>query len=300
MKNNTLCQTETNQEPLKILEPAIEPIKKTITPDTQMPSVNVNEITPENLPKLKKCNKCGEIKDLIHFYIRSDRINKPCSQCKKCVNLRSSINQKKSPHLQKLRSQRWYIKHKDKLKQLRLGNKWKREKYKGRYTGRYSVRIKQWHIDNRERLKPIRKNYAIKNADKLKLIKKQYRIINRDSIREKLKLKRKTNINYRLSINLRKRLYDALHKNFKAGSAVRDLGCSLEKLKIHLETQFKNGMSWDNYGINGWHIDHIIPLASFNLSNRSEFLNAFHYTNLQPLWWYDNLKKGKNPLTMVK
>jgi hypothetical protein len=100
------------------------------------------------------------------------------------------------------------------------------------------------------------------------------------------------NVNYRLGISLRTRLYQALKGNYKTGSAVKDLGCTIEELKAHLESQFQNGMSWDNYGLKGWHIDHIIPLASFDLTNREEFLKACHYGNLQPLWAKDNLSKG--------
>jgi hypothetical protein len=82
----------------------------------------------------------------------------------------------------------------------------------------------------------------------------------------------------------------ALTHSLKSGSSINDLGCSVRELKIYLESKFQSGMSWDNHG--EWHIDHIKPLSSFNLSNRDEYLKACHYTNLQPLWAKDNFKKN--------
>ena len=104
----------------------------------------------------------------------------------------------------------------------------------------------------------------------------------------------KNDIEFRIRDSLRKRLSTAIRNCQKSGSAVRDLGCSIEDLKDRLESQFQPGMSWDNWGRGKdcWHIDHIIPLSSFNLEDREEFLKACHYTNLQPLWEVDNLKKG--------
>ena len=83
----------------------------------------------------------------------------------------------------------------------------------------------------------------------------------------------------------------ALKRNQKVGSAVGDLGCSVEFLKQYLEFKFQSGMTWDNHSQFGWHIDHIIPLSSFDLTDREQFLKACHYTNLQPLWWNENLSK---------
>ena len=69
-------------------------------------------------------------------------------------------------------------------------------------------------------------------------------------------------------------------------------GCDISFLKNYLEQKFQVGMTWDNYGINGWHIDHIVPLISFDLTSVAEIRKACHYTNLQPLWARDNITKG--------
>jgi len=70
------------------------------------------------------------------------------------------------------------------------------------------------------------------------------------------------------------------------------VGASIESVRAHLEQQFKPGMTWANYGKIGWHIDHIKPCASFDLSDPNQQKACFHYSNLQPLWALDNLSKG--------
>lgn len=86
----------------------------------------------------------------------------------------------------------------------------------------------------------------------------------------------------------------AMKKNSKHGSAVRDLGCSIEEFKTHLESKFQHGMTWENYGRKGWHIDHIKPLSSFDLTDGEQLKIACNYKNMQPLWWNDNLSKGSH------
>lgn len=93
-----------------------------------------------------------------------------------------------------------------------------------------------------------------------------------------------------LSNNLRHRLRDALKIKQKIGSPIKELGCSVDELKAYLVSQFTDGMTWDNYG--EWHIDHIKPLIGFDLTDKVQFLEACHYTNLQPLWAKKNLSKG--------
>lgn len=73
----------------------------------------------------------------------------------------------------------------------------------------------------------------------------------------------------------------------------RYLGCSISDARKHIESQFWPHMNWGNQGFRGWHIDHIKPLSSFDLTKEEERQKAFHYTNLQPLWWFANLKKGR-------
>lgn len=103
-------------------------------------------------------------------------------------------------------------------------------------------------------------------------------------------LARKTKPEVRLRDSLRRRLNNAIKNNQKVGSAVSELDCSIPELKKYLESKFQPGMTWDNYG--EWHIDHIKPLKSFNLSILEQLKEACHFTNLQPLWAKDNLKKG--------
>jgi hypothetical protein len=96
----------------------------------------------------------------------------------------------------------------------------------------------------------------------------------------------------RIARNLRNRMNLALSGINKTASTEELLGCSFDVFIEHLESQFKDGMSWDNRGRTGWHIDHIQPCASFDLSNPDQQRQCFHYTNMQPLWAADNFSKG--------
>lgn len=70
------------------------------------------------------------------------------------------------------------------------------------------------------------------------------------------------------------------------------LGCTRKQFVEHIESLWAEGMNWENYGLHGWHIDHIRPVASFDLLNEAEQRACFHYTNMQPLWALENLSKG--------
>jgi hypothetical protein len=101
-------------------------------------------------------------------------------------------------------------------------------------------------------------------------------------------------ISFRLKSVLRSRLLLALKKESKVGSAVSDLGCTIQHLKLHIELFWDEEMSWENYGRKEgqWSIDHIKPLFYFDLTNREQLLEAVNFRNLQPLWHIDNMLKG--------
>jgi excisionase family DNA binding protein len=97
----------------------------------------------------------------------------------------------------------------------------------------------------------------------------------------------------RIVSGIRSRMRLMLYSKVKAKTTMKLIGCSPEELRAHIEKQFLPGMTWDNYGRDGWSIDHIIPCAQFDLSIPDSQKVCFHYTNLQPLWHIDNIKKGK-------
>jgi len=117
-----------------------------------------------------------------------------------------------------------------------------------------------------------------------------------DKNKKEIYFRKSKNITYRLNNSLRSRIRQFLRiRNImKNNTTSKIVGCSPEFLKEYLEKQFVNGMNWENYGIHGWHIDHIIPLSS--ASNKEDTYKLCHYTNLQPLWGFDNLKKGNRVL----
>jgi len=139
------------------------------------------------------------------------------------------------------------------------------------------------------------KTNEYQRSEKYKIWKRKWRKSELQKAKEKEyrnSEKHKEWVKNNLGSKLRTRLNSAIRGSQKSGSAVDDLGCSIENLKLYLESKFQEGMTWDNRGKHGWHIDHIKPLSSFDLTDREQFLKAVNYTNLQPLWAKDNLTKG--------
>jgi hypothetical protein len=98
-------------------------------------------------------------------------------------------------------------------------------------------------------------------------------------------------LDYRIRDNLRRRLSKTIKDNPRYKKAHELLGCGINHFKKHLESNFTDGMSWDNYG--QWHIDHIVPCMTFDMSKKYNQARCFHYKNMRPLWADDNRKRKK-------
>jgi hypothetical protein len=140
-----------------------------------------------------------------------------------------------------------------------------------------------------------RERYKTKEGKKLRQEQhKKYRNKHREKITKKYLERRKKDPVFKLLTTLRCRINDVLRGHSKSDSTINMLGCTINELWIHLEKSFKPGMTRKNHG--KWHIDHIIPCASFDLTKAKQQRKCFHYTNLQALWAHENLSKGNKIL----
>lgn len=155
---------------------------------------------------------------------------------------------------------------------------------------------RQYRIKNRDRMLKRQKQYRISHPEK------NWRLLYPDrykALKKRTYQKIKLTPHLKMMYSLRNRIYKLIKRNkgIKKCKTNELLGCTVWELRSHLEALFTNGMSWSNYGINGWHIDHIIPCISFDLTKEEDQKKCFHYTNLQPLWALDNMKKGTKIIT---
>ena len=177
--------------------------------------------------------------------------------------------------------------HKDKTKKYGVTNQCKECK---------KITNKIWNACNIEKKKELYEKWRLKNIENRRTYLKEYKKKNWSSIliqiNKRDKERKKTDPLYKLKLNIRSRTRNFLKKKniLKTDAIFKIIGCTPEELKIHLENQFIEKMCWENHGFYGWHIDHIVPLDSG--CNEEEILKLCHYTNLQPLWWSENLSKG--------
>jgi hypothetical protein len=130
---------------------------------------------------------------------------------------------------------------------------------------------------------------CLPKRENLQYFKKYYRL-NKEKIKMYRIKKYNSDINFKILCTLRTRLTKALNSD-KINNTLVLLGCSIKELKLHLEKTFKNGMNWENYG-KEWHIDHVLPCASFDLKIPENQEKCFHFSNLQALWAKENLQKS--------
>lgn len=208
---------------------------------------------------MKRCTKCKVEKDVSNFHpdtrYRSG-LFPICRECRNAQRRQYDIAYRKTDK-RKAMKKAWYQSEKGK-------------EYRRQYEKKYALTEKRQSLMHRHR-----------HTDRY-----------REVIRVNVQKKRATDLQFRLTLSLRSRLIHAVRTGQKNGSAVRDLGCSIAEFKKYIESKFQIGMTWKNWSRSGWHLDHIVPLASFDLTKREQLLKACHYTNIQPLWAKDNFKKG--------
>lgn len=200
---------------------------------------------------VKMCRTCKEIKTFEEFTKDKSQPDSKDTQCKFC----------------KRKCEGEYISK-------------NREKYIGRYREKNRELNKKWR--NSEKGLKWAFEYAQKN--KIRIAKRK-----KESSKKWRQEQRMKNPMYRIVRALRYRVYFALKCKKKSKHTIELLGCNKDFFKQHLASLFKDNMSFENYG--KWHIDHIKPCALFDLNKPEEQAKCFHYTNLQPLWATDNLRK---------
>ena len=178
----------------------------------------------------------------------------------------------------RLRKAVWYKRNKKRLNAKHASPKFKRRK---------KVYMIEWRVGNKSQRAAYQERWRKKNKRRVQ----RYNVLSRPRKAAWAAAQYINNPQYYLAQILRGRLSRMLKGNSN-DSAVQDLGCSLYEFMRHIEKQFWPEMTWSNRGRKGWHLDHRIPLASFDLTDRKQFLKACHYTNYQPLWARHNLEKS--------
>ncbi len=243
------------------------------------------------------CSKCNKIKsdNLFHNSMikcfASGRRTK--IQCKDCISDKSRLYRKTPEFKNRMRELYNTDKYKQYIKKYRQTPKRVQythdyvRKYRPKYVDRALKRILFCEDITSIKLTCSKcgnlKGYESFQPNKL-MYSKEHSYC-RECVNNDLDLK--------LSSSLRRRVRNyLLNGNIKYGKTLELVGCDIYKLKSHLESKFSEGMNWGNYG--DWEIDHIKPISLFNLSNEVEQRTCFHYTNLQPLWKFDNRSKSDN------
>lgn len=140
--------------------------------------------------------------------------------------------------------------------------------------------------------KACKSEYKKINKESIKVKSAEWQKRNRNNRNKKQAERLKNDPIFKLTRNLRIRINKALRRNTKSAPTVELIGCTIEFFKKHIESLFTEGMTWDNYGLYGWHLDHIKPCAAFDLNDPEQQRQCEHWSNQQPLWATDNLSKS--------
>lgn len=249
---------------------------------------SLTALMPFLFMETKICFKCGKEKPISKFYKDKKSKDGYGYYCKEC---------------QSKMAKEYYHNNLEKFKEYRINNRGKISQHQKEYYQNNAELLKEkgkkYYQDNLEKMRKKNKEYYWDNLGKHKEYGKKYRSNNRDKARqsqkEYMKRKRESDPVFKLNHNISTGIYNSLKGN-KNGHHWEDLvGYSLSDLKNHLEVQFKDGITWQNYG--KWHIDHIVAKSLFNIKGPKSkgFKKCWALENLRPMWAKENIKK-KNKL----
>ena len=264
---------------------------------------------------IRKCSKC-KCKLLLEKFFEKNRQGEWKKMCEPCTakrsvqrkkhraNNRERINAQKREHYQRNKEQilasnkRWAEANPEKVKaQHKAYYEKNREKileraheYHEENKEAIAIKDKERYQANREQKIAGVKRLNEANKEHRTAYKKKYSQDNKEKTNAYHRERRANDPQYRIAKNLRSRLNKVMNRGDKSATTMKLLGCTTEELKAKLEAKFDDDMTWGNYG-KGWHIDHIRPCASFDLTDHEQQRICFHWSNLQPMWAYDNLAK---------
>ena len=226
----------------------------------------------------KICNKCRNKKELSFFRNKKGGKFGKGTVCKNCTNR----EQQENPRTEY--NKKYREKNRENLLQYE-------KVFRDRNREKLILFQRNDRIVNKEAISKRRKQIYKENPEKCKKRDKKWRDKNPEKLRGYIKKYKSKN---KLSVLLREKARREIkaHRAKKMYIFSELLGCTIKEAREHLESKFTEGMTWDNHGYYGWHIDHVKPIALFDLTIPKQQKECFNYKNLQPLWWQDNLSKG--------
>jgi hypothetical protein len=248
--------------------------------------------------KTKICATCGVEKNISEFNKKIGGRHGVVAHCRTCLKIERRQYYKDKRDKFKEYHKKYYnanrkeiIKHQTEYTNL---NKENIKLYHDEWRSLHKNEIKNYCENNKHKLREYSKEWRSKNYDRATEYDKEYGRTHRKEKREYKKRKYYNDENYKIEQISRSRIVSALKRKStqKQYYLFELIGCTIDELKKHIESQFKPGMTWKNWNHKTWHVDHIKPIASFDLTKPEEQKKAFHFSNLQPLWAEENLKKG--------
>lgn len=230
------------------------------------------------------CKLCNNELPLSAFYLKDKRNNRYDSTCKECRKLGASAWHQENREQSLENKKKWHQENKEEAI----------SKMRQRYHNNIDEEKKQrkiWRKENPDRVKAWNQKAYKKNQEKILSQKKVYAKLNKDKINAYKRNRYQNNFGYRMEMTNRLRLREVLKGKTKDVSSKECVGCTVDYLQAWIRFQFYDGMTTNNHG-EYWHLDHVKPCESFDLTKTDQLKECFHWSNIQPLRWDKNIKKS--------